>query len=60
MGIDIHEYRRYNGLSDPNPSGGTRVSAPRQSTLRKGYFKHHWTYYKARAVRKKRETEERT
>ena len=49
MGVSYREYLKY---GDKGP--GNRSSAHRSegvgSSLRKGYFKHHWSYYKAKAV----------
>jgi len=50
VGIDIHEKRRLSGNADHNPTCRGHGSEGAGSTIRKGYFTHHWSYYKAKAV----------
>ncbi len=52
MGVDIHEYREQNGLSDPNPAI-RRVSRPQGNTAR-GSRITSWRKKKAAAQIKRR------
>ena len=57
MGIDVHEKRRLNGDPDRNPSSSAYGGDGASTTLYKGYYRHHWSYYKARAVRRREKKE---
>jgi len=50
VGIDIHQKRHMNGHADRNPNVSAYVGDGVGTSLRKGYFKHHWSYYKAKAL----------
>jgi len=59
MGEDIHEKRRLNGTSDPNPLAQKFESPEAAATYYRGiegygYQKASWQHYKAKAIARKR------
>ena len=59
MGIDVHEYRRYHGLDDPNPAARRVTAAQDKARVHKGTRSQRITEWrKARAIRGRQATPE--
>ena len=56
MGVSLREYLKY-GDKGPTSRGGGLPTESARTTLYKGHFKHHWSYYKARAQKARSKAE---